>query len=95
MVKPVVPLTRLLSLNEPNQLGVQLERLSQTDDFGSWRYTMSCEAHHRQTDIVSCMKLIIALCELLNRKGNNGREILLLFLIIFRNFVTLSTGEHI
>ncbi|NOE18213.1 hypothetical protein GS634_08765 [Ruegeria atlantica] len=95
MVKPVVALNPLLSLNKPNQSGCPARRLGQTDDLEIWCYTMSCEAHHRQTGIVSCMKLIIALCELLNRKSNNGREILLLFLIIFRNFVTLYVGEHI
>ncbi len=41
------------------------------------------------------MKLIIALRESVNRKGNNDGEILLLILIIFGNFVTLTTGEHI
>lgn len=95
MVKPVVIPNPFLSLNEPNQSGCPALWLGQTDDLEFWRYTMSCEAHHRQTGIVSCMKLIVALCELLNRKGNNGCEILLLFLIIFRNFVTLYVGEHI
>ncbi|NOC44019.1 hypothetical protein [Ruegeria sp. HKCCD7559] len=95
MVKPVVIPNPFLSLNEPNQSGCPALWLGQTDDLEFWRYTMSCEAHHRQTGIVSYMKLIVALCELLNRKGNNGREILLLFLIIFRNFVTLYVGEHI
>lgn len=95
MVKPVVTLNWLLSLKEPNRFVARSKYTCKTGVFQFGRYTMSCEAHHRQKVIVSGMTLIIAHREPLNRKGNNKCEILLLFLIIFRNFATLTMGEHI
>ncbi|WP_209597836.1 hypothetical protein [Ruegeria sp. HKCCSP351] len=95
MVKLVVTLNWFLSLNEPNHSRTYPKYVCETGVFQLGRYTMGCEAHHRQKVIVSGMKLIIAHREPLNRKGNNKREILLLFLIIFRNFATLTMGEHI